>query len=236
MATIYQKQLADKCIILEPKEKLHREMALPASWIKLRLAMALSLTTAGSQNASPVTESLAWSNARSALAFGLKDGSDIAPGYTGSRFIGMKQAGTNDAGYSTDNSCLWYTAAASHEKVGWLTNGALAAETSQNSLTASLSSSPQNDTYYANWMVLEIEVSGMAVYLKYGISEGSGATDVSNTAMEYQLQNMALTAFSGALTGWWEAGQAPELRHFYFRSPLLSNRVRVHNYGFLLVA
>lgn len=227
MAEIYQKPSADKCLILEPGEALLREMALPTQWTQIMLAFALSWTTSADDNTNPTNESVTYLNPLSSFAAGIKDGSMIAPGRAGSRFVGFR---TNHVVPTTLTSG---ELSPSQYKVTWVTDGV----TSNSGGTAQpVLSFPANSsaaTLFGSILLLRLTVSGTSVTAALNVT--AAATDFGDAALKSAMLNASLIN-SASVPGWWLNGETPEVRHIYLRSPFQNNRLRVHNYGYMVIS
>lgn len=226
MATIFQKPGADKCLILEPGEALLREMALPTQWTQIRLAFGLSITTAASNDANCVNETLSYINPLSSFIAGIKDGSLIAPGRDGSRFIGIRPT---IAGNTIGSGQL----ASGHTLEAIATNNLSIAASAGIYAGLNFTANGSGTTAFGAIFSVCITIVNATVTVGYAMS--SATADFSDAALKAALLT-ATPYTSAAVAGWWTSGATPEVRHIYLRSPFLNNRFRVHNYGYMVIS
>ena len=235
MATVYQKTPADKCIILSPRQALLREMNIPTGWTDLMICIGGSFCHVSGDNAAPAQEDKTYYSPLDHFFFGIKDSSHIQPVAVGSRFIGnthgtygtVQRLWTNTVPHSVegDNGGYWNR--------GLVADGLTTYSTGGNSTAANFYTSNNDtlDTGYFGWNAIRITREASATKL-YGLSVPN-KTDASDGAMASDVFNAS---------GWTLYGtsaldtRAWDIRSIYIRLPFVNNRLRVHNYGFRLLA
>lgn len=241
---IYQKTPSDKCIILDPQQPLLREMDIPGNWSKLNLVVGWSFTSSTEDNASTAYPSSVRNlTVLDTFMWGVKDGSAIAPGMAGSEFMGVGTLNSHSAYVglfrkSTNGYASIYGSEANDGQVykadptpvytsgtNIMFNPTLY---EQQRFSAPLDSSGDSNYFY--WMILQLTRTEQTLAAATQFIQNQ--TDPSSRAMREFLGNAAPSPF-GAISG---TGLMPDLRHFYLRLPMLTARVRIHNYGYRLIA
>ena len=250
MATIYQKTPSDKCIILEPGEVLTRPMALPATWSHIRLAVAVSLTGLSSEDSAATSETLSYLGEAFHFYFGISSGS-IGVNQPGSKFIGISDNNNGSyrltvyPGNSSDssvgnaaNSVYGYVSTICENGVSSRAN--LAGYGDSNMFSSGVSSQPSN---YACIWVVDIQITDSGGYYSYlqlttSISTNSNQSSFSDSDLRTALSSGTFSSPNRTSDGqaFWPARTTPDVDTFYFSLPLNQNRVRIHNYGYLVIA
>ncbi|HLP07946.1 MAG TPA: hypothetical protein VK178_07255 [Opitutaceae bacterium] len=241
MATIYPKTASDKCIILEPREAFIREMNIPTNWTVLDLVLGLSFTTTSDANAQPPIPSyIARSTHLDTFFWGVKDGSNAAPGYTGSQFLGVSAQNNTNFGlflygagsvlslYSSQDAGTTYH----QDPQPTVTSGSTvtAAGNVSENLLMNTPLNPEQSTAYFRWIAIKLTRNGTSLAVQ--VANSANQTDASTVAMRAWLANTTWSAAIGSVA----AATTAAIRHFYFRTPMLTSRARIHNYGYRLVS
>lgn len=248
MATIYQKTVDDKCLILEPREALQRELNLPDDWKRVRIAIGLSITGSVSDpNTLPTLETITRLTELDRFYFGLKTSEVNAPHVAG-KFVGISDYSSNPSSYPLSISSGYYIGNEANVIFSFqptICDAGIRYQTA--SATGSnqiyVTSNPTNTTNYGAFVVLEIDVRtpGTLICRMGGsaewIAQGAATTDFSDAALRDRLQNASFSPATTLTSGvYWGAGENPGTTHMYFRLPFFNNRARIHSYGYLLLA
>lgn len=247
MATIYQKTVDDKCLILEPREALQRELNLPANWQRVRIAIGLSITGSVSDpNTLPTLESITRLTELDRFYFGLKTSEVNAPHVAG-KFVGISDYSANPSSYPLSISSGYYVGSEANAVFRFQPTICESGTRYQTASTATgsnliyVTSNPTSATNYGAFVVLEIDVrtTGTLICRMGGSANGAAqgaTTDFSDAALRDRLQNASFSSDTTLTSGvYWGAGENPGTTHMYFRLPFFNNRARIHSYGYLLV-
>lgn len=238
MALVYEKIVGDKTVILEPREACIRiPLASANPWTELRIAIAVSATSTAASNAAYPSESFAASTVYDRFAWGLKNSdTDDLPGVAGTSFWGIltPNGQTVDITHTTGSfnaGTLGKTYAV------WDGATLIDSESPADGLNFYFGTSTevQAATLFAAFWGMRIVITnrGAATQtVQFAASDDShgNKTDCSETALRTFLTALpgftslcpAITANSGGV-----ALDVPDA--FFFRMPLLSSRVRLHN-------
>lgn len=248
MATIYQKTPSDKCIILEPGEVLTRPMALPATWSHIRLAVAVSLTGLSDPNSSATGESISYLGEAFHFYFGISSGS-IGVHQPGSKFIGISDnnglsplavyppgdTSFNTIGHSGWDGTFYYATTMGD-------NGGVARGDPPGTLEnfRFFAGAPSGDVNYACIWVVDIQVGnggGGQQNIATQISLNSCQSSFTDSDMKTALSTGTFsTPLQLRSVSFIPNDTTPPVDMFYFSLPLNQNRVRIHNYGYLVIA
>lgn len=111
MATIYEKLVTDKTLILEPREGIIRQFDF-GLWTEMRIGMYYCGIGTSGDNVTSVSETVAQSTNADRITFGIKNNStDDLPGFTGARFLGTATRNgigseCNTGGFFTQSSTM----------------------------------------------------------------------------------------------------------------------------------
>ena len=239
MATVYEKIVGDKVVILEPREAAIRiPLASANQWTELRIGMFISHTSVAASNAAWTADSFVTSTVYDRTAFGLKNSdNDDLPGVAGTGFWGY--LGPN--GVTTDfattgilrlnnlaQTTAYYVAAD-----GATLNQVTA---TQPSITFGDTAQAQAATLFAKFFGIRFVISNRGLSTQtvtMQIAQGlSIVTDTSETALRALLVNYAgqdIGTMSAAITANTGAAAYDVPDAFFFRSAMLSSRTRLHN-------
>lgn len=246
MASVYQKTPDDKCIILQPREAFMREMNIPANWTVLDLAFGVSYTTAADQNAPySTTAGPGFSSHLDRTFYGVKDGSQTAPGFAGSRFLGTGYGSSNEylgvsyGFYSHTNDTSYVCPTATDG--GSVVRGGRDAPyitlpghiiTSAEDLL--YGPTPNGDVNYFTWRMMRIDRTSSKPKMR--LFNIRNAPDPSDSALRDVFLNLNFSPAGSFVEIDVSGADAWDIRHMYYRSPFTSMRVRIHNYGYRLVS
>lgn len=229
MATIYQKTVSDKTVILAPREMEVRPFDV-GLWTELRLGMYISGVASSGDNTDSAAESVTLSSAADRIAFGIKDtATNDLPGFGAALFLG---AVTETASTSTSSATKFdsgnndrVSAAGYHDTT--LVGGAFA-----QTLGPLLNfPSAAGATGYCGFACLKFVITNrgaatQSVAISAANTTPIAGTDYSATALRL-LMNGA--TFGTPVSIAWNTGAAartiPDAA--YVRMPFYSNRLRV---------
>lgn len=234
MAEIYTK-VSKKTAILSPRELVIRPFNF-SDWEEIRLGIYFSVTTAVSNNANSVNETVALSTSADRIMFGIKDDSDNIPGAAGSSFIGIgTHSGESSICVANQGGgfCqLGGSVTANSGMCGLTCVGATITENAAVGNTALKSySASSGASNYGGFACLRIVVndrglSTQSVSLNWYSIE-TGNTTLGNLLAD--MNNMTGTQVSlGADLDWNDGASARALpNNFYLRLPFYNNRIRL---------
>ena len=237
MALVYEKIVGDKTVILEPREGAIRiPLASANPWTEWRIAVALSLTSTAASNAAYPSESFVTSTVYDRFACGLKNSSnDDLPGVAGTSFWGLLTRNTNTVSIVHTTGAFDLGSSGNPGlTVAEGTSIASASNASFSTLKWSTSTETQAATLFANLLGIRLVINNrgtatQTVQMAMGTNHVN-VTDTSETALRAYLVGLsswsALTAAVTANDGV-TAYAVPDA--FFFRCPLLSSRIRLHN-------
>ena len=239
MATVYEKIVGDKTVILDPREAAIRiPLASANQWTELRIAVALSLTSTSASNAAYPSESFVASTVYDRHAFGLKNSdTDDLPGVAGTSFWGVITP-NGIANTLTHTTGVFVSDTAPQTRFGVLDGVTVIDSEVDNSGDNSYfpnSTETQAATLFAAFWGMRIVITNrgaatQTVQFAFSDDSHNNKTDCSETALRTFLTALpgfstlcpAMTANSGGV-----ALDVPDA--FFFRFPMLSSRVRLHN-------
>jgi hypothetical protein len=244
---IYEKALAtttEKSLILGVGDCINRPIALPATWTVIRVGVFWSIVPLNEDDTNnATTETVTYANSRSLLLMGIKDSSSIAPGYAGSKFIGFGSkvadsltlqtysgGGRNLAMGGVGYTSRWYPYGA---------NGATLYNSSTSYTTSTyenIRGNPSGLTDFAGFAAVEITVSGGNFSIKGMVT--ASVTDTSAANLQTQLVSASLNTATTAVnvSAWGQSASDLGVNCFYFRSPFINHRFRIHCHGVRVMA
>ena len=243
---IYQKTASDKCLIIEPRQSMRREMLLPATWSHIRLGIAISAASTSDYNSAPTNESVTRTGYSDDFIWGIKTGGNQHPYETGENFIGcwfnsndynsFKTMLGSDYGAtfigSTSNTSAHISSAISNN--GSVSKAPISSNQGIQYIRAG--DTPTLSTNYAHIDVLDIVVSGTQVNVRATCD--SARSDFSDLEM-YNAISLATFPMSGIPVtsgAFWSVGETPDVNNFYLHNPFYHNRLRIHSYGYIVIA
>lgn len=240
MATIYEKIVGDKTVILEPREAAIRiPLASSNDWTELRVGMFISHTSTGASNAAWSAESFATSTVYDRTAFGLKNSdNDDLPGVAGTSFWGYLGPNGATTDFSTAGllrlNQVAQTTAYYVSSSGTTLNQVTA---TQPSITFPTTAQAQAATNFAKFFGIKYVISNrgtasQTVTMQIAQGIAGAVTDTSETALRavlinFSSQDVGTTSASMTANDGVSAYTVPDA--FFFRWAFLQSRVRLHN-------
>jgi len=233
MATIYQKTVSDKTIILAPREGILRQFDFQ-NWTEMRFGLFFGGVTSGGDNTDATGESVSVVTAQDKICVGLKNAdTNDTPGSVGSLFLGV-MTGTglvsllNAAGPSrmgTDGTSYNLSAG------GYAGTTLLAGTTSEYvgpliSPVASSAATGYNGFYAMKFVITNLGLSSQTVTVTSGSTGSIAGTDYSAQALRLLINN---ATYGGGGTFAWNTGAAARAipNAIWVRMPFYSNRIRI---------
>ena len=234
---IYPKTATDKCIILNARQPLCREMSIPASWRILDLVVGLSYTSTSSDNSAAVNETVVRQSLLDAFCFGVKDGAAIAPGSVGTKFVGFSTGIPEQAtqqsyggGYTRIYSGSYKSPVATATTDATISTSGVYGDRTDTFFTTA--EHPEAATGYFRWIAIRLDRTTAGTLVASCNAPVGNQTDASDAALKASLAPATYEYRSSVAVPGVEEWA---LRHFYFRVPFFNQRARVHNYGFRLI-
>ncbi len=226
----------------DPREAYKRQTTLGTAWNVVRLGIFYNFVPASSDDAACTAESVAVSTPVDWLTFGLKDSSDVLPGKTGAKFMGLVLGPRTPVALTSNASgaaSVTDVDGGHHDQcAGWVdtTNEAIdvgAGAVSAVSMPFPIFSTSDAYGFFALQFAVQLAgTSGQLVEIKAAFS-GTAVTDVSKANLRAMVAAASYIANTNNRSIYWNTGSAarPLLDYFYIRSPFLNNRLRLKTYG-----
>lgn len=228
MATIYQKTVSDKTLILAPREFFLRPFDLGA-WTEMRIGVFLSGVTSGGDNTDSVVESVTVNTAADRIAFGIKDSaSNDLPGFGSALFLGAvtETSAASESSATAFNSGNNRVSAAGYFATT-LVGGAFAQTIGQLLNFPSAAGATGYCGFAAiKFVITNLGASSQSVAISATSTTPIAGTDYSASALRILMNN---AVFGTPVATAWNTGAAARTLPdaVYVRMPFYSNRIRL---------
>lgn len=250
MATKATVNTSDGVLLLSSKEHLIRKTGIGTSWLDARIGMFFTFVPTANDNAASVTETDVTAGPVDYFFFGLKDSSANLPRTSGSKFLGLvmgrggniymvsNSSGESHWGNSTNtagNGAHFISQNGTTE----ISNVAIPADNIDAWQIPVFSTGTVNRLLAIKFEVTDFGLSTQKVTMHFN-SVRTAFSNVSDASLQAQLvgASWAAPTTSFWLAADWNSGGValPLPEYFYVRSPFISNRIRISNYGAVKVS
>lgn len=231
MATIYQKTVSDKTLILAPREFILRPFDFQL-WTEMRLGVFFGGVTSGGDNTQSSSETVTLSTSADRICFGLKNSStnDI-PGVTGSLFLGA-MTGTGLSSQMPGGIDFGTTGTSNNLSGGGydgttLVGGTTAEYIEDMKFPSDTSAATSYNGFYAvKFVITNRGSSSQSISISSTAARTVSGTDYSAQALRLLINN---ATYGTPASVAWNTGAAARTipDAIYIRMPFYSNRIRI---------
>lgn len=234
-AEIYQKNVSDKCLILEPGVGWKQPFDL-GTWAQLAIAMYWSATTGTDDNAvPPATEDSSTGSVNSILAWGLKTDDLLLPGTAGCKFVGItgNLNTTVAARYNITSSSEHriQRAGASDLRYGTVIDTTFT--NSSGEMARNTGNAMATDTLYASYFALRFTIAGSGTAAQtIAVARATTNPSTSSPTINNLRTSLGTVGFTAVVTLAWNDGATAYAipTSMFLRFPFVNTRVRIHAY------
>lgn len=228
MASIYQKTVSDKTVILAPREVILRPFDF-GLWTEMRFGIYFGGVLASGDNTASAIETVVLSSSADNVSFGIKDSAtNDLPGIAGTLFLGAitdQAHGSYCSGAAFECDTIFSLSAAGYAGVT-LIGGATAQQVNAMTYPTVTGASAYNGFFAIKFVITNRGAATQSVAISTVTTSPIAGTDYSAEALRIDMNN---ATYGTARAIAWNTGAAARTLPdaIFIRMPFFNNRIRI---------